>query len=164
MNNVINISAFSQRQVASSSNRTEKTSHAKTAAFNETVAPHWQKAVVAQLNDLCSLPAGWDGYRADPVRFENAYFALNVLQSICSFNTPSPTIVPGFNGDLQIEWHRPADIIEIHIHAPNRVTAWRQNNTQEEGEEISVTSSFAQLASWAERLSELAGANKPAAA
>jgi hypothetical protein len=164
VNNVINISTYSQQDKALSSPNA-KIPRARTSAFNQELDFDWQKAVIAKLNELCSLPLGWDGYRAGPVRFENAHFAMNMLQSICSADSLAPAIVPGYNGDLQIEWNYPNFTVEIHVHAPNKITAWRQNvNTGEEGEEISVTTSFEDLARWVENMRENVSVNITAAA
>ena len=58
-----------------------------------------------RFEEIMWLKPGWDGYKGVPVSSENAYFSLNLLRSICKINTPIPQIIPGANGDLQIEWH-----------------------------------------------------------
>lgn len=83
----------------------------------------WNDETIEQLNKLVKLRSGWDGYQAQPVSFENAHFAMQMLQSVCRNNTPAPQIVPGVSGDLQIEWHTLDSDVELHVLAPNHVNA-----------------------------------------
>jgi hypothetical protein len=107
----------------------------------------WWPVIMDQLKDLVSLEAGWDGYQGEPVSFENAAFALKVLETICFEGTPAPQIVPGTSGDLQIEWHTHVAEIELHILAPNNVYAWvSSDETGEEGEEFALTVDFSRVA------------------
>src|SRR5215204_7030320 len=85
----------------------------------------WRDMVLKRLNDLCCLDAGWDGYRGVPVSFENANFALRMLEASCPSEAPAPAIVPGPAGDLQIEWHTPNGDVELHVQSPYNVHAWR---------------------------------------
>src|SRR5690349_18746537 len=73
----------------------------------------WRDVVESALGDLIRLPDGWDGYRGAPVSFSNAFFALRMLESICSLSTEPPQLVPGSDGDLQIEWHTMRGDIEL---------------------------------------------------
>ncbi len=115
----------------------------------------WHSVVMDRLNALVKLERGWDGYKGIPVSFENANFALNLLHAACSIDTPSPQIVPGSNGDLQIEWHTEEGDIELHIQAPYKVEAWRSSeSTGIDGEEISLTNNFAVVAKWIAEISE----------
>jgi hypothetical protein len=115
----------------------------------------WWDAVVEQLQDLVSLEVGWDGYQGEPVSFENATFVLRVLEAICSDDTPTPHIVPGSDGDLQIEWHTQIAEIELHILAPNNVHAWISTaETGPEGEESALTIDFSVVAGLIRRLTE----------
>jgi hypothetical protein len=83
-----------------------------------------QEQVSEELGKLTELKQGWDGYKADPVSIDNAKYALRILEGICSENTPPPHIVPGINGDLQLEWHTDSVEIELHIIGPNNVYFW----------------------------------------
>ena len=78
----------------------------------------WRDAVLCRLDDLVKLPFGWDGYRAEPVRFWNVSYASRLLEAVCGDDAPEPQIVPGSSGDLQIEWHTLRGDIELHIRAP----------------------------------------------
>lgn len=115
----------------------------------------WRDEVVGRLNELVALPIGWDGYSGKPVSFHNAAFALSILDSICPNEAQPPQIVPGSGGDLQIEWHTHLDDIELHIHAPFRVAAWRAvQGGSLDGEEIEMERDFTTVAEWIENMME----------
>ena len=115
----------------------------------------WLDPVIKRLNELVGLRLGWDGYKAIPVTFENAFFAIEVLKVCCGVNAPTPQIVPGVSGDLQIEWHLENGDIELHILAPNAVHAWHADeHTGFEGEEVSLTTDFTTVVRWIENLTE----------
>lgn len=128
-------------------------------------ASAWRAEVVDRLNHVCRLPVGWDGYRAGPVSFNTAHFAFRVLDAVCTPDTPTPSIVPGISGDLQIEWHLSTGDIELHIRAPNDVIGWRKTyDTSPDGEELLLTNNFTDVAMWIRSLLEPASAAIGAAA
>jgi hypothetical protein len=126
----------------------------------------WHRDTKGRLDVLVSkLERNWDGYGGKPVNFLNAVFALKMLESICRPSTPSPSIVPGSNGDLQLEWHTIDTDIEIHILSPNRVHAWRLSpETGGEGQDFSLENDFTDITSWIGKLTESAVASQSAAA
>ena len=125
----------------------------------------WREAVMSRLNELCCLPKGWDGYKADPVSFETANFALRMLDAACSPGAPIPSIVPGPNRDLQVEWHLLEGDIELHVRSPNDVHAWRFcASTDEDGDELELTNDFTVVADWIKELSERSLASQSTAA
>lgn len=114
----------------------------------------WREDVVSRLNELAALPRDWNGYGAGPVKFETASFALRVLESLCSTEIPAPQIVPGSNGDLQIEWHIQCIDIELHVLKPNEVHAWSCRRTAAGDVEQSLTlqNIFTDIAPWIREL------------
>jgi hypothetical protein len=115
----------------------------------------WRAQVVDRLNYLCCLRVDWNGYGAGPVNFNTANFALRVLESACSSDTPAPSIVPGPSGDLQIEWHPETGDIELHIRAPNDVHAWCEIvGIGQGGQEVQLTIDFTEVAQWIKSLVE----------
>ena len=124
----------------------------------------WRDPVIKRLNELVELQPGWDGYKGVSVTFENAFFAIEVLNACCGVNAPTPQIVPGVSGDLQIEWHLENGDIELHIRAPNDVQAWHADaNSGREGEEILLTNDFTAVARWIKNLTEPPSAIRSAA-
>lgn len=115
----------------------------------------WHKKAMEQLENLVHLKHGWDGYQGLPVSFENATFALRMLEAICKNDTPSPQIIPGVSGDLQVEWHTMQGDIELHVKAPNDVRAWHSPFGNGVGEEeLNLTFDFIDVAAWVERVKE----------
>jgi len=97
--------------------------------------------------------------------FLERLFAASVLASACPPDAPKPEIVPGTDGDLQIEWHTCLADIELDIHAPYEVHAWRLGPTTAiEGEEHKLTSDFRTVARWLAEISGSEGAPRSAAA
>lgn len=118
-------------------------------------ASAWSEKVMKRLEALIKLPIGWDGYQGKNVSFQNANFALRVLDAICGLETRTPQIVPGPDGDLQIEWHTLQGDLEIHVIGPYNVHAWRAMlGGNPEGEELPLTNEFAVLAEWVKEITE----------
>lgn len=125
----------------------------------------WFEEVKGRLEYLIRLERGWDGYKGLPVSFDNAYFALQMLESICGTETHAPQIVPGVAGDLQIEWHTLKGDIELHVKAPNDVDAWiLETDGDEAGVERSLTTDFTEIAMWVQNITEQPIATHAAAA
>ena len=120
--------------------------------------PAWLESTKVRLNDLVSnLEPNWDGYQGIAVNFLNAHFALNMLSSICSTNTPPPSLVPGNSGDLQIEWHTHGFDIELHIIAPNKVSAYLMDvgdGGRNEGTELELENDFTPIIGWIRAMME----------
>lgn len=116
----------------------------------------WDADITKKLQDFIKLEEGWDGYRAIPVSFTNAVFALRMLEKIWVPGAPAPAIVPGVQGDLQIEWHTAKGDIELHVLAPNVVHAWHAKVEDEnpDGEERKLTTDFSIVADWVRDVSE----------
>ncbi len=125
----------------------------------------WFEEVKGRLEYLIRLERGWDGYQGLPVSFDNAYFALQMLESICGTETHAPQIVPGVAGDLQIEWHTLKGDIELHVKAPNDVDAWiLETDGDQAGVERSLTTDFTEIAMWVQNITEQPIATHAAAA
>lgn len=125
----------------------------------------WFDAIKSRLEYLVRLKIGWDGYTGLPVNFDNAIFAVKMLENICAAETPAPQIVPGTNGDLQIEWHTLNGDIELHVKAPNNVLAWiSEENGEDDGVELQLTNDFTVVASWVKLITEPTIATEAAAA
>lgn len=118
-----------------------------------------------RMKQLVQLERGWDGYRGAPVGFDIAHFALRMLDAACGVDTPTPQVVPGSDGDLQIEWHTERGDIELDVRAPNDVIAWRRTtSTGSDGEEVALTNDFSLVAIWIAELLEPSRAIGTAAA
>lgn len=115
-------------------------------------AAEWSTALGERFNALTALPAGWDGYEGRPVSFTCARFAAQLLARLFDPEIPPPSLVPGSDGTLQIEWHINQYDVEIDISAPFRVAASRFDCINDTIEEVELETDFSILAQW---LSEL---------
>lgn len=121
------------------------------AGFRTTVQAHrsaWLHHLEARLNELTSLPRGWDGYHGQPVSFTSAQFAANLIERLYVEGVPAPQIVPGSDGTLQIEWHHNQLDIEIDVLGAYDVIATRTDLTTGEDVEIELDSDFSALSDW----------------
>ena len=114
----------------------------------------WSEKVFDRLNHLVALKVGWDGYRGRPVSFSCAHFAVSLLKQVCSANASAPSIVPGSDGTLQLEWHQNKYDVELDILAPNKVLAMRYHIETEITEEEVLQNNFAVVRRWIEELGE----------
>jgi hypothetical protein len=75
-----------------------------------------QRAGVARrLDELCSLPDGWDGYRGRAVSMKTAERVHALLAAFLAPAGRYPSIVPGSSGDVQVEWHWGGVDLEIEV-------------------------------------------------
>ncbi len=78
----------------------------------------WLDQVVERINALALLEEGWDGEQARPLAREAALAVLNALVEVMWQDSPAPSVVPMYDGGLQLEWHAPGLDIEL-ISAPD---------------------------------------------
>lgn len=119
--------------------------------------------VTARLQELLRLEPGWDGYRAKPINLQLAIYSQNIISAVCSKHTPRPSIVPGTNEDLQIEWHVNGVHVEVHVRGPNDAIAYYENEAENQSEELQMKADFRTLATWIADLPENGIANPRAA-
>jgi hypothetical protein len=109
--------------------------------------------LASRFDEVVGLPRGWDGYSAVPVSFGTAQFAAQMIERLCIPDVPAPSIVPGSDGSLQVEWHAGGFDIELDVQGPNEVEAYRLNQGTDATDELEVESDFTQIASWLTELS-----------
>lgn len=114
----------------------------------------WATQVEDRLNELTSLQVGWDGYAGKPVSFQCAFFVANMLQRLCQKNVPAPSIVPGSDGSLQVEWHMNSFDVELDVLSPQHVVATRINHRNDEEEVIEIKNDFTDVVEWVKALSD----------
>ena len=112
----------------------------------------WVTDLTPRFAELIGLQRGWDGYDGLPVSFACAQFAANLLERLYLPKVPSPHLVPGSDGTLQIEWHRNQYDIEIEVLAPFQVLATRYSHETDETEELPLSSDFTDLMGWVDGL------------
>ncbi len=108
----------------------------------------WMKELAERFDDIVGLSKGWDGYAGEPVSFTTAQFAAQMIERLCIPDVPAPSIVPGSDGSLQVEWHVGGFDIELDVTAPLAVDAYRMNQNTGAEDELEVESDFTQIAQW----------------
>lgn len=115
---------------------------------------HWALALQDRLNELTSLPVGWDGYVGLPVSFQCAHFVVSMLERLCQGDVPPPSLVPGSDGSLQVEWHRNMFDVELDVLDVQNVVATRVNRRSGEVEVLDIQNDFSTVAGWISELSD----------
>ncbi|MSQ73124.1 MAG: hypothetical protein EXR27_17835 [Betaproteobacteria bacterium] len=77
------------------------------------VTPDWLVLAVDRLNQLLSMPAGWNTYGATRVSGESAWLTLQVLGSLPNKYGERGQISPLEDGSLQIGWHHADKGLEL---------------------------------------------------
>ena len=114
----------------------------------------WIQELKDRLDKLTSLPRGWDGYNGQPVSFNCAQFAANLIERLYVANVPAPQLVPGADGTLQLEWHMNGFDVEVDVLGPYAVMATRFDHETAMDEEIEIQTDFSELANWIHALGE----------
>ena len=122
------------------------------------IVPHfsssWTKILQRRLDELTSLPVGWDGYEGQPVSFQCAYFVVQMLERLCHDGVPAPSLVPGVDGSLQVEWHRNGFDVELDVLDAQNVVATRANLITGKEETLEIQNDFAGIVEWISELSD----------
>ena len=116
--------------------------------LNRTEASEWSSVLGERFNAITSLPLGWDGYKGKPVSFTCARFAAQILERLYDPNIAPPSLVPGSDGTLQIEWHINQYDVELDVQSPYNIVATRYNCSTERLDEIEIHSDLTIIAQW----------------
>lgn len=108
----------------------------------------WSAALAERFNKLTGLPRGWDGYDGKPVSFTCSHFAAQLLERLYDSEIPFPSLVPGSDGTVQIEWHINQYDIEVDVLGAFDVVATRYDCLTGHSEELELDADFTQLARW----------------
>jgi hypothetical protein len=114
--------------------------------------PLWMQAINERFDELTSLPRGWDGYGGNPVSFSVAQFAGQLLKQLYVHQLRIPSLVPGGDGSLQIEWHLNGFDIELDVLAPYKVFATRFDCNTEVEDTLELTNDFTQPSNWIKQM------------
>jgi hypothetical protein len=114
--------------------------------------PRWLESVETQIEELRGLPFGWDAFGAGPLRHDVLWFALSLLDTIMSDDTPPPHITPMSHEGIMLEWHRPGIDIEIEIERPGEAYVVFEDSTTGTSQSWTVKTNTRTLASPIERI------------
>jgi len=88
----------------------------------------WWEGRLASANErldyLMSLPQNWDGQGGVAVSEETRTKVYKLLDAVTSPRDVLPSLVPGTDGSVNLEWRRPGLFFEIHVDPAGRVTAY----------------------------------------
>lgn len=113
----------------------------------------WMIALQERFNEIVRLPIGWDGYTGIPVPFTTANFAAQIIERLYSKDVEPPSIVPGSDGSMQIEWHVNGYDIELDVLGQVNVGAYRYNHLTKIEEELELEIDFTRIQEWISSLS-----------
>lgn len=86
--------------------------------------PQWLPEVVERINHLARLhtPAAADA--PAPPTEAAATSALDAIRKVMWFETPTPAVVPMYDGGLQLEWHAEDVDIELTVKPSGERHVW----------------------------------------
>lgn len=112
----------------------------------------WFRILKGRLGELLALRAGWDGYQAKPIGLETAFFVAKILETLYVDELQAPSLVPGSDGSVQIEWHVSDWEIELLVKGPYKIEAYRCNDELEIEDEDEATTDYTVLYGWLREL------------
>jgi hypothetical protein len=143
------LAVFRNRQFSTASSASVVDLHSRSnRVIIEDHRSEWNATLSGRLGDLVKLRHGWDGYRAQPVSFKSAKFAALMLEKLFLKELSAPSLVPGVDGSLQIEWHKNGYDVELDVLGPNNVHAYRYDSISGEEEEIHLENNFFVVSEW----------------
>jgi hypothetical protein len=84
-------------------------------------------SIIARVEELIDLPAGWDSYGAGRVRPDAALHAIKVYSLLVREAFPAPHLVPTVSGGVQLEWHLPGMDLEIEVLGRGRLQVFLED-------------------------------------
>jgi hypothetical protein len=108
----------------------------------------WNDELQHRFNRITELPLGWDGYQGKPVSFACASFASKILEQLFIDGLIAPSIIPGSDGTLQIEWHKSKMDVELDVLGPNSVLAYMKDDELASNTEIEIQNDFTEVMVW----------------
>ena len=112
----------------------------------------WKAKLKNRFAELRNLENGWDGYRGVALDGQIEAVASSLLGEIYDPRVAPPSLVPGGDGSLQIEWHVNNCDLEIDVLSPEEVVAYMNNQGTGFEEEISVGENREKLSGWVRQL------------
>lgn len=76
-------------------------------------SPAWIVAFAQRIQELLTLPDGWDGEHSKALSVTCVMEALEFLFAALSHDTLAPHVVPTSEGGLQLEWHTRGIDLEV---------------------------------------------------
>ncbi len=117
------------------------------------VEPQWREVFSARLERLRGLSRGWDGPGSIPVEGRLLRQAVQlVMEALAgSRKASAPSLVPGGDGSIQIEWHTKLGEIEFDLAVNGKRSIWihdRLTGKEIEGENERALALLFRWAAW----------------
>jgi len=112
----------------------------------------WKNRLKSRFDELRNLENGWDGYGGVALDHEIEVYAKDLLNDIYDARVSQPSLVPGSDGSLQIEWHVNNCDLGIDVLSRDEVIACLFNHENGAEEEIEVGANREQLSGWVRQL------------
>ena len=117
------------------------------------IEPDWAPEVREELDDLLQPGDAWDDDGARPTSAFAVGRARETLQALANFDTPRPSIVPGPDGGVQLEWHLASVELEIEFRPNGQVEALLVDRATAE-EKLEEEADDSLLRNWVAMLSD----------
>ena len=85
-------------------------------------------AALTQLENLLSLPAGWDSYGSPPIRLEAVARGMGLLGDALWYGAPAPQVCPVPGGGVQLEWQARRKGLEVEVLPDGSVQFLKDDN------------------------------------
>jgi hypothetical protein len=84
--------------------------------------PTWLDRVLLRVQELATLPPGWDGQRAHIIDHRSLTKAWGFASSLAPHVQVAPSMVPTVSGGVALEWHRGRTDIEVEFSPSGETT------------------------------------------
>jgi hypothetical protein len=121
------------------------------SALNARQAADSVLEAVKKLEGLGALRQGWDSYGGYPLRPEARDCTLVALGWMKTERLPTPSVVLGSGGTVQLEWRCKGKELDVHLGTGDcieYVTVDAQGNVQEGREYLDFQGRLSSLATW----------------
>jgi hypothetical protein len=115
--------------------------------------PTWFMPVLQGFANLATLTDGWDGSGAARIDHATINRALRAIEQLLPSDAPAPSVVPGPDSGLQIEWHRNQRDLEIEFSPSGGIEFYYfDENAKDEEREGPVGPNFANVKEYLNRI------------
>ena len=116
--------------------------------------------IKTKLLEYTKLSPGWDGYSGIPLPSKNVKIMVGAIEKVILHQIPMPSVVPGGDGAVQIEWHVNDFDLEFTVSSFGELSVWRYDiRSESESEmlldEMDKEKFFLTLTQWISDLSRI---------
>lgn len=108
----------------------------------------WKDHLNSKFTELLALEPGWDGYQGEKLNLTILDFTLSLLEDLYCDGLSAPSVIPGSDGTIQLEWHQNGYDVEIDVLNPYDISACRKVPGSEDYEDVDVEKDISILLNW----------------